>query len=126
MKSRLTLPTFLLLLLAGSLVYAAPAAPEGAPIVPAAIAQTSTPAEAPSCGRPGSAAAIFAPAHQNKATDFNYCGTCGPDPCQGLLRGTICGYDFNTGRNKRCEMMLGDSCPSDNRVICYCYSEDIP
>ena len=62
MKSRIAPLTFLSLLLAGSLAYAAPAAPEGASIVPAAIAQASTPAEAPSCGQAGSAAAIFAPA----------------------------------------------------------------
>jgi hypothetical protein len=126
MTSRIAPLTFLSLLLAGSLVYAAPAAPNGTPTVPATIAQASTLAEAPSCGQAGTTAAIFAPAPQNKATDFDYCGTCGQDPCRGVLRGTVCGYDFNLGRYKRCEMTLGDLCPNENRVVCYCYAEDIP
>ena len=124
MKSRITSLTFLSLLLAGSLVYAAPATLDG--IGPATIAQASTPAETPSCGQTGSIAAIFAPAPQNKSTDFNYCGMCGTDPCRGVLRGTICGYDFVAGAYKRCEMTLGDRCPNENRVICYCYSGPIP
>lgn len=61
-----------------------------------------------------------------QSTDFNYCGSCSPDPCPGLLRGTICGYDSNLGLYKRCEMYYGNSCPADNLVVCSCYAEIIP
>jgi hypothetical protein len=126
MKSRINLLTFVSLLFAGSLVYAAPTTPASAPIIPAATVQTSTPAEPPSCAQKGTAAAIFAPAPQNKVADYNYCGMCGLDPCRGVLRGTICGYDYNLGAYKRCEEKLGDFCPNENRVVCYCYSGSIP
>jgi hypothetical protein len=59
-------------------------------------------------------------------SDYNYCGMCGADPCRGVLRGTICGIDYANNRYKRCEMLYGDECPGEQKVICYCYSEDIP
>jgi hypothetical protein len=129
MKSRITLLTFAALLLTGSLVGATTAPSTSTPTAPAptALAPTAS-AEAPSCARNASTAnlAIFAPDPRLKTTDADYCGSCGTDPCRGVLRGTVCGYDFNLGRQKRCEMRLGDTCPQDNRVVCYCYAEDIP
>jgi hypothetical protein len=61
-----------------------------------------------------------------QSTDFSYCGSCSPDPCPGLQRGTICGFDSYLGLFKRCEMYYGDSCPADNLVVCSCYAEIIP
>lgn len=126
MKSKFTLPTFAALLFAATLAHASSAAPASAPNVPETGAQAPAAISSSACAQPGTAAAIFAPAVQNKTNDFDYCGSCGTDPCRGILRGTICGYDYNLGRYKRCEMKLGDLCPNENRVVCYCYAEDIP
>lgn len=55
-----------------------------------------------------------------------YCGVCSENPCQGAERYTICGYDYNAGRYKRCDYYLGGTCSEDEQIICRCYSEDIP
>jgi hypothetical protein len=126
MKSRITLLSVLSLLLTGILVHAAPSA--SAPAAPAALAATANHPGALSCPGNSSAAnpTAFTLDPRQKTTDADYCGSCGTDPCRGVLRGTVCGYDFNLGRQKRCEMKLGNTCASDNRVVCYCYAEDIP
>ncbi len=118
MTSRIAPLIALSLLLAGSLVYAGPAAP-AAP----GTAQTLTSAEPSPCAQGGPEALIFAPAPQENVL---YCGICSPDPCRGVQRGTTCGYDYETQTVKRCQVTTASYCPQDNRAICSCYSGPIP
>jgi hypothetical protein len=128
MNSRIAVLAFVSLLLTASLLGASPpptanAAPEPEP----ALVATGLP-EASNCTGNGFAEdlAVFAENSLPLSSDFNYCGSCGTDPCRGVLRGTVCGYDWNLQRQKRCEMRLGETCPGEDRVVCYCYAEDIP
>jgi hypothetical protein len=128
MTSRITLLLFASLLLTGSLVGAATVPTPDTSTAPTPAVVTPAVSHDGACGDGSSAAlAIFAPDPKNQgASDYDYCGMCGKDPCRGVLRGTICGFDYGAGRYKRCEMLYGDECPAENRLICYCYSGDIP
>lgn len=126
MKSRIRLLAYaslLLTALTGSLVYAAPPSPASAPT---ALTPTPRAADTPACTRtpPLTDLGVFVLGLQPKSTDYNQCGLCGPEPCRGLQRGTICGVD-GQGGFKRCEYYMF-SCPETNQVICECYAEIIP
>src|SRR5687767_2754783 len=98
MVSRTTLLSLVTLFLTGSLVSAAAAAPANAPAAPEPAALTTgtnyTPARSCGAGK-GSAAelSLFVrePARQ-QSIESDYCGSCGTDPCRGVLRGTYCGW----------------------------------
>jgi hypothetical protein len=117
---RITLLTFVALLLVGaSLGFAAPPAPPE-PLVVSLATNISTDPE--SCTKPSSVMAALHPSPKFM-TSGDYCGACSPGPCKNALRGTPCGPPPFNG--KRCEYYL-NSCSEDGLADCRCYAGPIP
>jgi hypothetical protein len=128
MNSRSTLLSFASLLLIGSLASAATAESTGA----TAVAAPANPVVAPAQAAPFCAASLLKsplPALNPIPTPTTGlpCGVCSDRYCQGSTVNSVCFYLGVGGyKQARCELLLGDMCPQDNKWDCTCSNQPPP
>jgi hypothetical protein len=122
MKLRLTLLTFVSLLLIGSLVGAATVDTAGVPAapVPSAPAVASPVQASPLCLANTSKAQLPAVNPAVVQDSASLCGSCSDIWCQGQTLGALC----QTG--KRCYNLYGFTCSDGVTNKCTCYSGQLP
>jgi hypothetical protein len=130
MKPRFTLLSFASLLLVGSLAGAATSDPAGATAAapPANPAVGTVPAQAaPFCAASLLKSPLPALNPAPTPTTGLPCGVCSDRYCQGSTVNSVCFYLGVGGyKQAKCELLLGDMCPQDNKWDCTCSNQPPP